>query len=402
LTALGSKHKDNRGFVRRTDDSRSATRKNRRVSRSDVDAPEGVIERTLGADELSDLAVGCAVLGAGGGGDPRTGLLMALQAMEEHGPARIVSFDELPADGIVMPCGGVGAPTVSIEKFGNGGEGRRLRDRVEQLFGRPVVALMAAEIGGSNGLVPIVWASELGVPVLDADGMGRAFPEMQQVSMYVAGISPNPCVLTDERGNTLVIETIGGRWIERVVRAVAVEFGARASTTEFLLTVEEARDATVPGTVTLATRIGELLRTAEADPVGELLAELGGFRLIQGKIGDIERRTTGGFARGSALIDGLGDDAGRSLRLEIQNENLVALEDGRVLASVPDIITVLDDESGAAITTERLRYGQRVSVISLPCHEIWRSENGIATAGPRAFGYEFDYRPVEELNAASA
>ncbi len=369
---------------------------------SQEDALRSVAELTLGAVELPDLATGCAVLGAGGGGDPRTGLLMALQAMEEHGPVRLVSFDDLPGDGVVMPCGGVGAPTVSIEKFGNGGEGRRLRDRVEQLLDRPVVALMPSEIGGTNGMIPIVWAVELGLPVLDADGMGRAFPEMQQVSMHVAGISPNPCVMTDERGNTLVIETVGGRWIERVVRAVAVEFGARACSTEYLLTVDQAREATVPGTITLARRIGELLHGAQSDPVCELLAELDGFRLVQGKVVDVERRTTGGFVRGSAFIEGLADDAGRALRLEIQNENLVALEDGRVLASVPDIITVLDDESGAAITTERLRYGQRVSVVALRCHPIWRSKRGIATAGPRAFGYDFDYRPVEQLHAPTA
>lgn len=356
----------------------------------------------VGAAELSDLATGSAVLGAGGGGDSRTGLLMALQAIETFGPVRVVSFDDLPGDGLVMPCGGVGAPTVSIEKFGNGAEGRRLRDRVEELSGRPVVALMPSEIGGSNGLLPLAWASELGLPVLDADGMGRAFPEMQQVAMEVAGVSSNPCVLTDERGNVLVIETVGGRWIERVVRAVAVEFGARACTTEYVLTVDQARTATVPGTITLARRIGELLRGAQADPVAELLAELGGFRLIHGKLVDVERRTSGGFARGSAFIEGLGDDSGRSLRIEIQNENLVALEDGRVLASVPDIITVLDNESGAAITTERLRYGQRVSVVALRCHPIWRSERGLALAGPRAFGYEFDYQPVEELHAAVA
>ena len=352
----------------------------------------------LRAGDLTDLATGCAVLGAGGGGDPRIGMLMALQAIEEHGSARLVTLDDLAPDGLVMPCGMVGAPTVSIEKFGNGEEGRRLRDRVEEVLGRPVVALMASEIGGSNGLVPIAWAAMLGLPVLDGDGMGRAFPEMQQVSMYVAGISPNPCVMTDERGNTLVIETIGGRWIERVVRAVAVEFGARASSTEYLLTVEQAREAAVLSTVSLACRIGELLRTAEVEPV----AELDGFRLLKGKIVDVERRTTGGFVRGSALVDGLGGDAGRSLRIEIQNENLVARDGARVVASVPDIITVLDDDSGSAITTERLRYGQRVSVVALRCDPIWRSERGLATAGPRAFGYDFDYVPVEELHAAAA
>jgi DUF917 family protein len=354
----------------------------------------------LDADNLPDLARGCAVLGTGGGGDPQTGLLMSLQAVEEHGPVPLVDLDDLPEDGLLMPCGGLGAPTVSIEKFGNGAEGARLRDCVERLWRRPVVALMSSEIGGSNGLVPIAWAAGMGLPVVDADGMGRAFPEMQQVTMELAGISPNPAVMTDERGNTLVIETVGHRWIERIMRAVAVEFGARASSTEYQLTVKQARTASVRGSVSLAIRIGELIRTARDDAVGMLVAELRGYRLLDGKVVDVERRTTGGFARGTATIEGLGTHAGRTLSIQIQNENLVAREGDRVVASVPDLITVIDGQTAETITTERLRYGQRVSVIAFPCDPIWRTERGIEVAGPRAFGYDFDYLPVEQLNAA--
>jgi uncharacterized protein len=353
----------------------------------------------LDAGNLPDLARGCAVLGTGGGGDPQTGLLMSLQAVEEHGPVPLVDLDDLPEDGLLMPCGGLGAPTVSIEKFGNGAEGARLRDQVERLWARPVVALMSAEIGGSNGLVPIAWAAGLGLPVVDADGMGRAFPEMQQATMELAGISSNPAVMTDERGNTLVIEAVGGRWIERIMRAVAVEFGARASSTEYQLTVAQARTAAVRGSVSLALRIGELIRTAREDPVAELVAELHGYRLLDGKVVDVERRTTGGFARGTATIEGLGTHSSRTLLVEIQNENLVAREDARVLASVPDLITVIDGQTAETITTERLRYGQRASVIAFPCDPIWRSRRGLEVAGPRAFGYDFDYVPVEELNA---
>ena len=133
-----------------------------------------------------------------------------------------------------------------------------------------------------------------------------------------------------------------------------------------------------------------------------LIAELGAFRLITGKVLDVERRTTSGFARGSVVVEGLGADAGRLIRLELQNENLVALERGRVLASVPDLITVLDSETADAIATERIAYGQRVTVIAFGCDPVWRTEQGIAVAGPRAFGYEFDYLPVEELAGASA
>ena len=105
--------------------------------------------------------------------------------------------------------------------------------------------------------------------------------------------------------------------------------------------------------------------------------------------------------RGSVVIEGLGEDAGRLIRLELQNENLVALERGRLLASVPDLITVLDSETADAVSTERIRYGQRVVVIAFGCDPIWRTERGIAVAGPRAFGYDFDFVPVEELAAAA-
>ena len=115
---------------------------------------------------------------------------------------------------------------------------------------------------------------------------------------------------------------------------------------------------------------------------------------------DIERRITGGFVRGSATIEGLGTDVERVLRLEIQNENLVALESDRVLAMVPDIITVLDSQTGRAIHTERLRYGQRVTVVAFPCDPIWRSDAGLELAGPRAFGYDLDFVPVETIHAA--
>jgi hypothetical protein len=356
------------------------------------------MSRILDAPALRDLARGCAILGAGGGGNPHIGLLLALQATQDFGPVSLVGLDELPDDALIMPCGGIGAPTVGLEKFRNGDEGGRLRDHLEQLTGRPVAALMSSEIGGSNGLNPIAWAARTGLPVLDADGMGRAFPEVQQVSMEVAGISPSPCVMTDERGNVIVFRAASGPWLERLARAAAVEFGGAAASTEYILTVGQARQATLPGSVSLAMRIGQAAAGA-ADPVAAVLAVTGGFRLVAGKITDVDRRTTGGFARGSVEIEGLDDDAGRLIRLEFQNENLVALEAGQVTASVPDLITVLDTETAGAIGTERLRYGQRVAVIAFGCHPLWRTAAGLALAGPRAFGYDVDYVPVEGLAA---
>jgi len=359
------------------------------------------MKRLLDPDSLRALSRGSAVLGAGGGGDAYVTLLQALQATEDFGAVPLVDLDELPDDALIMPVAGVGATTVILEKFENGDEGIRLREHLEFVTGRQVAALMAIEIGGGNALLPITWAARIGLPVVDADGIGRAFPEIPQVAMHLAGVPASPAVMTDERGNLVVFRTISGDWMERLARAAAVEFGGAASSALFSLTAAKARGATVRNSVSKAIGIGEALAAAMGSPVTALIKEMDAFQLVTGKVLDVERHTTSGFVRGSVVIEGLGDDAGRLIRIELQNENLVALERGRVLASVPDLITVLDAETADAISTEVLRYGQRVTVIAFACNPVWRTERGIAVAGPRAFGYDFDYLPVEELAGAT-
>ena len=346
-------------------------------------------------DDVHALALGCAVLGTGGGGHTYESELVTLQALEAYGDVELVGLDALDPDGIVMPLGNIGAPTVSLEKLPSGEEAPRVRAHVEELLGKPVVAVMASEIGGSNGLLPVAYAAQLGLPLLDADAMGRAFPEVQMVSMHVAGLHPELIVLCDVVGSLVSVRAASGEWAERIARNVTVAFGGTSLMADFVMTAAQARGAIIEGTVTQAIGIGRAMLGAE-DPVIALMDEVGAARLIEGKVVDIERRTTGGFVRGSAVIEGTGADGGRVLRLEIQNENLAAFEDGEVLACVPDLITVVDAQAGTAVATELLRYGQRVAVLAFGCDPLWRTPRGLEVAGPRAFGYAFDYVPYQE------
>jgi uncharacterized protein len=66
---------------------------------------------------------------------------------------------------------------------------------------------------------------------------------------------------------------------------------------------------------------------------------------------------------------------------------------------VPDLITVIDSQTGQAITTERLHYGFRVILLGIPCDAQWRTPAGVALGGPRHFGYDIEYTPIERLNA---
>ncbi len=350
----------------------------------------------LGADDLADYAQGCAILGSGGGGDVGAAVLQARAAIEATGPVRVADLDEVADRELVMPIAGWGAPTVGIEKLGSGREGEHLAAAVRRWFDAPVAAVMAGEIGGGNGVLPVAVAAQLGLPLADADGMGRAFPEGQQVSMYVAGLSPTPAFLCDEHGNLVTLEPSDGGWFERLARAVTVSFGGTAIGADFVMTAHAARGATVRGTVSLALMLG---RAARDGGVQGVLDAGAGVALITGKVTDLERRTTGGFARGTVTLAGTGSDVGRTVTIHVQNENLLAIEGDRALAVVPDLIVLLDEATGVAVPTERVRFGQRVTAIGLPCAPVWRTPAGLAVAGPTAFGFAHGYTPVETIRA---
>jgi DUF917 family protein len=61
--------------------------------------------------------------------------------------------------------------------------------------------------------------------------------------------------------------------------------------------------------------------------------------------------------------------------------------DGVARVVVPDLIMNLELDTGEPITTEILRYGQRVAVIGLPVHELMKTPEALEVVGPKAFGY---------------
>jgi DUF917 family protein len=357
-----------------------------------IDAPPRIAEVT--ADDIEALAAGTAVFGTGGGGSVYTSRIVVEKALRERGPVRLVTVDELTDDDAVVLMSGIGAPTVGIEMLTAAEQVDTLLRKSEEAAGRPITTLMAAEIGGSNGVGPIGWASQLGLQVLDADGMGRAYPDAAMISMNVAGLPCDWAVLTDVVGNVSVLETVDLHWLERLARALTIASGSICLGTHYLMTRETARGAVIEGTVSAAIRVGRAL-LASSEPVRAIADALGGEILLTGKITDLDRRTETGFTRGSVTIAGLGDDRGRLQRLELQNENLVVLEDGQVIVSVPDNVTIIDAQTGHAITTEMLRFGQRVAVLAWPADPLWRSPRGLELAGPRAFGLDLDYTPFE-------
>jgi len=185
----------------------------------------------------------------------------------------------------------------------------------------------------------------------------------------------------------------GDGWAERMARSVVVGFGDRGVSSEYVMTVDQVADAVIAGSVSKALRIGELIGAAASvpDAARAIVAEFDGVLIAEGRVTaalpEPGRHTP-------ATIEGTGADEGRTLRLEVGHEFLAVIEDGQVLATVPDIITVFDTYTGEALSGEELRYGQRVVAFALPCPDVWRTPAGLDLVGPAAFGLDLPYRPV--------
>ena len=344
---------------------------------------------TLGVEHIADLARGAAVLGTGGGGDPHIGALLATQAIQTHGPVQVVSVDEVPDDALVVMVAMMGAPTVMVEKLPSLVELLAPVRAMEPHLDRPITHIACAEVGGVNSTIPVAAAAALGLPLVDCDAMGRAFPELQMVLPTLTGVPASPMAFADEKGNTGVLRTIDNQWAERIARVACVEMGCSIIIALFPQSGARLRDTMVVGSLTQATEVGAAIihaRDTNTDPVARVVAELRGRELFAGKVVDVERATTSGFARGRSRIEG---DAG-TLALSFQNEHLVAQLDDEVLVTTPDLIMVLEHDTGEPITTEALRYGQRVRVIAAPSDERWHSPDALSMVGPGYFGYDLE------------
>lgn len=354
--------------------------------------------RPIAPEEIESLAIGAWILGTGGGGSPYYGLLNMRRLYRDGARVSLMDPVDLADDDLVAVVSQMGAPLVGQERLTDPASIARAVTMMEEYLGRRFRAVMAVEIGGGNAFQPLMAAALLGRPVVDADAMGRAFPEAQMTSFAIHDLPMAPLTLADVRDNAVIVQRAASwKWMERISRKVCVEVGSIAATCKAPRTGRDVKECAILYTTSKAIRIGQAVqaaRRAHRDPVDAVLEAESGLLIFGGKVQDVNRRATEGFLRGTATLDGLDDWKGQTLRLAFQNEFAVGWLDGEPRVMTPDLICVMDAVAGEAIGTETLRYGQRVRVIALPAPPILMTPKGLDHVGPRAFGYDLDFVSV--------
>jgi DUF917 family protein len=357
--------------------------------------------------DLSALALGSGILGTGGGGNSYYGQLVASQVLGEGSSVRVIDVNEMDPEAFAISSAVIGAPLVCLEKPPSLRAMQLGFDSVSGVLTRRVGAFVAAEIGGLQCMFPLILAAQTGLPLLDGDSIGRAFPELQMCTFMIYGTTPGlPMALSHEGGMLLDAheprrestprhssDEPAGIEVERRLRKICSDNGGLIyMTTTF--DHESLTRTLIRGTIGLALALGravESARAARRDPVDAIVEAGQGKRFVGGKIIDVERRFRAGHDWGTVRLEGVDADPGRTAEIAFKNEYLILTISGEAVLTVPDLITLVETETGNPVTTEILRPGLRVTVIGLPCSPLMKTAKALKAVGPKAFGYDLPY-----------
>ena len=373
--------------------------------------PRGKLETK---QDCEDLLQGCLFMATGGGGSPEWGRTMFQEALQDGLPLGWVDSDDIPDDVWTVTPYGMGsiAPLTQetldeIERLGLQDRHRHnsMAEAVKELgqyLGQPIGCLVPAELGAGNTAAPLVIGARLGIAVVDGDYAGRAIPDEMQGTPFLYGKHSWPFSSVDKWGNIAIVKyTVNPHMLERIGKMLAVAAYGGTTMAATPLPAREMKEIVVKGTLTKCLALGRAMREAREagkDPVNAALEVTGGWRLFDGIVSGKDWEDRGGYMFGTTHIQGSGAYAGHTLDVWFKNENHVTWLDGKPWICSPDIVSLVYQESGEGTTNTLIKEGDRVVAVGMKGLEAFRTEFGLNQAsGPRYFGFDIDYVPIEEL-----
>jgi DUF917 family protein len=353
--------------------------------------------RKLGLRELKDVVMGAGLLGAGGGGSTAEGMKLAERVLSFGPCVELAQCEEIADHDWGAVIAGVGSPSASLQRVRTHSPGFAL-ELLESTCSFKSSFVIPFETGAGNSLNPMLAAVQRRIPIVDGDPVGRAVPELQMTTFSLACIPLSPLALATEDGTTVVIRAVKAIDTERISRAITAEMGGVSAIACHAMRGRDMKDAVIPGTTTLAERLGRAIRQAQSarrDVIESLFCVMPGCLLGRGEITSLRAETKGGFDFGVAEVDG-----DLPLRVLYKNENMLAFRGEELAAIVPDLICSIDDE-GNPLTNADLRQGMKISYLGFPASAGFRTPAAFDLFHPilEALGYHGGFVPLEKLPA---
>ena len=312
--------------------------------------------------------------------------------LERNGPVSLRRAEVMDPE---TPCAAVcvlGSGSALADLPPSGNEFALAVRQIEQQTGTTFGAIYPLAAATVSAIVPVVAASQLGVPLIDADGMGRTFALIHHTAMHLAGVPVSPLVAYGPTGESVLVRTTDGPRADRLLRGSVDALGGWAALAAYPTTAGVLRRAALPGTVSRLINVGRiLLQYAESDQLlVRLAAVVGARRIGRGRIVELEHLSrptdwTIPAHPSSLVIEEIGG-LGRQLRIELRSEIVAVFADGELVAAAPDLICLFDASRGALATLDSLEPGDLVDVLATPADAIWYSPEGMAMVGLAANG----------------
>ena len=353
---------------------------------------------------LSRLCLGSTLLGSGGGGNPN--ILRPILARTFPGTLRKVELTpiaNLPDHATIAAVGMMGSPELMEEDLPDGTEGVAAVRALEGALKRRIDYLLPLEGAGVNSIYPLLVAAKTGLPLIDGDGMGRAFPELQMTTLHIYGQRGTPFALINSAGEMIIFNDNDNFMLELNTRKTLMNSGGVGYFAGFAISGREAKESIIPGTLSFLLELGSALEKGEYRKCLTALTEttrnsLYGMakELFIGtvtEIGHIEPLNLGSLA-----LNGVKHYTNLTFNILMQNENVLAYQGDSVQAMVPDLICFLDYASGLPINNNEVSKGMELSVLGIPAPNMLRTKRALHVVGPQSFGYKQEYTPLEQIH----
>jgi len=369
--------------------------------------------------DVLDFLTGVGLLATGGGGSVEVGKELLLKDIE-LGPIEIENPSNINNNATVCVVYRMGsmAPlteeklkliqSLGLRKIHLGNKFPIMAlSLLERFINMGIDVIAPLEIGGSNTPTPISIATSLGKIVVDGDFAGRAIPEITQTTLFMNNISSTPTACADEYGNTtIIVHSSSPEMTERIGKMISVASFGTVAAAGFVMTGKQLKETIIPNTLSEAYYIGRIVREAVEqgdDPAKRLVEKYrNAFLLFKGKIADFSwKDDPSGYMIGTITVVGDEGFSGHTFKIWLKNENHISWLDGRPFVTSPDLITLMDP-SGKPLTNDILSPGMRVYVLGFKAKDVWRSPLGLKLLGPQHFGFDIQYRPIEEVIAERA